>query len=696
MEGAPASGVPTREVPRFRIDPRAACHAVDSNGIGCPVEWTVQARPTLSIWCQSSARPATPVEIAPLTAPATRPPPTCSAWHFACDVDSAPSAGQPTTPDRTDTMRPNTSRFRTAFFALAAAILLIASKPARAEPYDLFARYTLRDDIDNKEHQFDVPLSPDTVLPRAGVDYVLSTIFLRMRTDDISNSTRNNFSRIELELVCDECKEKKDLVTVDPNFIDIKPGSKYSEKDILSPVQINSESAAQHITLLVRSKFSDAYLCAQEQEFRAAATTKKDGTATDVATLVSGNPDKKDCQKKVDADKRLTEAEKGAAKAKCEFTDSQIFAVSFLSKNPVLLDDAPREPLVYTFCKEVAKEIDWTRVVKRNDSGASKETEESYRERVKSNRRYQKEELSKKLKLFLKDRGFDNVRIGDDEGVEISAKHSFTIVKEMGSELTILESTNDQARPLGLIVDQDSQLELRAVSPQTFCTSATRDCATIISDAIQISLEGKDTKNNDVKKVLKLSPKGGSRWLVDLALADHLYKSVALRLHFKLGKKLIELHTSSFTVEDLGLVTSAPVISELITIFKTPGGNWKDASIKSSIPFSWAFNSTCKEGRHVAVTFPWMIGYNPRSAPRLADTFKVFPHASVIFPTDSAAGANPDACGDKLAGVGEPQLAFGVGVSLVNTFTLSWGISTVGQNYFLLGLSVPDLINLAK
>ena len=597
----------------------------------------------------------------------------------------------------------NLRSLRPSLLVLAFAVVLTAASPAFAEPYDLFARYSLREGVDNKdgkERQFDILLGPDTVLPRAGLDYALTSIFLRMRTDDISNSTRSNFKRLDFQLVCDECKEKDELVRVNPGFIDIKPGSKYADKDILFPVQINSESAAQHLSLLVRSKLSDSYLCAQEQEFRTATGTRKDPVLSELAKLVIANPAddaRRKCADSVDANKTVPKDQKAAAKALCGLTDSQVFAVAFLSKNPVQLDEDPKRPLVYTFCKEVAKEIDWTLVVKRNGSDTD---DDKYAERIKNSRARQKEQLSRRLEAFLKERGFDNVRVGDDEGVEITARHSFTIVKELGAELSFFESTNSETRRLGRVVAQGSQLELRATDPRKFCHTATRDCATIISDALQVSLEGKDTKGNDVKKVLKLTAKSGPEWLIDIALADHLYKSVALRLHFKTGKKLIELRAETFTVEDIGLVTSVPIISELVTVFKSPDGaaNWKDSSIKSSIPISWAFNTTCKEGRHVAITFPWMIGYNPRWAPRLSDTFKVFPHASVVFPTDDEAGTKPgrDACGTKVAGAGEPQLALGAGVSLVNTFTLSWGLSTIGQSYLLLGLSIPDLINLVK
>jgi hypothetical protein len=104
---------------------------------------------------------------------------------------------------------------------------------------------------------------------------------------------------------------------------------------------------------------------------------------------------------------------------------------------------------------------------------------------------------------------------------------------------------------------------------------------------------------------------------------------------------------------------------------------------------SWAIDLANGSTTNAAVTFPWMIGFNPRQVPRLATNFKVFPHVSMIVPisSQSATPAGP-----------MPRIALGGGIAVATVFTFSVGVTvneSTAHSYLLAGLSVTDIAKLA-
>jgi hypothetical protein len=212
-------------------------------------------------------------------------------------------------------------------------------------------------------------------------------------------------------------------------------------------------------------------------------------------------------------------------------------------------------------------------------------------------------------------------------------------------------------------------------------------------------VEYKDKNANKVKKTIDLED-AGTHWTAGVTLSDMLDQEVSMRLYYNQGGHALLIQQQVIQVRNLGLVTSIPLVTDIASLIKrgtSKEPSPKDPEYRSSIPLSWAYNVNSKEGKHLAVTLPWMIGYNPRSAPGLADVIQVFPHFSAVFPlTTTGTESNTPATSD----VTKPQMVVGAGVALFSkTFAFSWGVNITGDrhvNYLLIGLSAPDMVNAFK
>jgi hypothetical protein len=425
------------------------------------------------------------------------------------------------------------------------------------------------------------------------------------------------------------------------------------------------------------------------------------------------------CKKEDDKAKIKTNKNKNTS-ATCGLDSDGLYAAAYLSHNTVLL--GPNDPLVYSFCERVANQIDWSRVANIPAKKTSTEPptpSTADRDSMEKEKARQRRELSSRLQQFLHDRGFDKVLVAPDLGngaanhgsgaagqppdsssheeyVQIAAVHRFTIIKEMAFEFDIEESTNTGTVPSQKIVDQRSDLVLTPRHPADFCAEINYPCSSVIP-LLQVTIDGKKKDGQDGHQVVQQTPLG-DRWKLNLRLSDFLGQLITVKVYYKHSDVSIEILERSMQIEDIGLVTTFPVITEIVSAAKSGTAGQlspTDNSYRSSIPLSWAFNASCKEGAHGAVTFPWMLGFNTRGTPHFSDIIKVFPHVSVILPLSSTAGTGPS-CGSSTQSASAVQVGFGGGVALVNVFTISWALTTQGQQFVMLGLSAPDIVNMFK
>ena len=245
-------------------------------------------------------------------------------------------------------------------------------------------------------------------------------------------------------------------------------------------------------------------------------------------------------------------------------------------------------------------------------------------------------------------------------------------------------------------MDQRSDLILRPRNPGSFCAGINYPCSKLV-EFLQVIIDGTRKDGVPVKQVLEPTPVGDG-WKLAVRLPDFLKQTVKLKIYYKRGGGSIQIAEQTLDVEDIGITTTVPIFTEISSALKrgTLGEvNSADNAYTSTIPISWAFNTTCKEGAHGAVTFPWMIGFNTRGAPHLSDYIMVFPHASVILPLSGTAGTSTS-CGTTAQQSASAQVAFGGGVQLVRAFSVSWALATTGQQYLMLGVSLPDIVSILR
>jgi len=188
-----------------------------------------------------------------------------------------------------------------------------------------------------------------------------------------------------------------------------------------------------------------------------------------------------------------------------------------------------------------------------------------------------------------------------------------------------------------------------------------------------------DSKSDPVKKASALTPDGNG-WVVAPNLSDDIGDDVTITVSYVAGDDRLDLLQRKTRAENLGPITTFPVGTEVVSAVTKNASNPSDLSTQSSIPVSWALNLAHGEAAHIAVTFPWMFGFNTRSAPRLADVIKFFPAVSMIFPLETQTE------------IKTPRMAFGGGIALANAFTFSAAtVQDVPQGFSLVGISAPDL-----
>jgi hypothetical protein len=160
---------------------------------------------------------------------------------------------------------------------------------------------------------------------------------------------------------------------------------------------------------------------------------------------------------------------------------------------------------------------------------------------------------------------------------------------------------------------------------------------------------------------------------------DYLDQRVTLRIVYRLSEREdLVIYRDAFDVHNLGFITIFPVASEVVSAAMSASP--RDIESTSVIPISWALSVRGGRGNSYAITFPFVLGVNTRSAPKLAEYVALAPSVSVI------AGGEAEA----------PHFAFGLGVNLARAFHFgyAWAPTAGGGQYVLLGVSVPELLPL--
>ncbi|MBK8254239.1 MAG: hypothetical protein IPK82_16420 [Polyangiaceae bacterium] len=554
---------------------------------------------------------------------------------------------------------------------------------ALGEPYQIEARYTPKDKTSNAT----VVYATDTVdvIPSTTDAHSFDGIFFRFKSDDIAKASlanlRNfvyNFKFVDgsgglpafksIPAVSAEGKEGVQLV---------------GAEDLLN-------SSVHALKMEVRAKPTRAYLCGQEMEVRKAADAKLKDWTKEVWALVKA--DVRAESKAVAADDKKANPKGAAAKTPAAekspdappdvtaMTPSQLVILTTLVAYP--LKDKTLGAVLYSFCSTEENElIDWVQVGKNMSPAVDAE---------KAREAHKKAVLVPLLpyltKVHKETAHYGADAAGYNENVYFSNEHTVLVIHNLKGKLKLNEKGVGK---LGMQVDQDAVVQL-TMANEDACKVLGATCDDALFKHLKVYVEGEDTKGKQVKKVVNLVQEGAG-YKLDVALRDFLYKKIQVRTHFQLGKEELTIRTDQTQVENFGLVHSFPVITEVWTLAGDPSKvNARDLEAQSSIPVAWAFNTSANDGKHGAVMLPYMIGYNPRWAPRLANYVRIFPHLSLILPLDNTAVGGATA--NSTNAVGTPQLALGAGINLATMFSFAWGTTVdTGAHYFFVGVGINDL-----
>lgn len=573
----------------------------------------------------------------------------------------------------------STTRRLSAGAGLAA---LLFATSASASPYVFEARYAPKG-TDQKAVVY--PLERADVVPSDVASHSFDGIFFRTRSDDASKEALANLRNFVFR-----------IRHVDDSHLDASHGS-FNALDpdaakgaiVVSPQKLVNGSV-HVIDIEVRAKPSAAYLCSQEIEVRHALNMQdKDWDKTVWVNVLDQVKQEEAKESPAPAAKPAPVKKVAAPATKTieapNLTPKQLDMLALLVAHAIKDDDVGT--VLYSFCStKESNLIDWEAVGK-----AMKPQKEA-----KVAKELHKYAIVKLLLPHLKKVHGEDAAYGKDtpeanENIYFHYDQTVSIMHNLASKLWLAES--GERGGLGKVVDQASSIRVGLKGDS--CKAMGALCPDKIMGHLTFDVESPDTNGNQVKKITKLLPDGDA-FKLDVALRDLLYKGIKINTRFKLGADELAIRTDQTTVETLGLVSSFPLVSEVLTLAKgRTSVSGRDTDIKSSIPLSWAYNASGDDGRHAAITLPWLIGYNPRSAPRLADTVRLFPHMSLVFPLDKAASGG--ATRDSAAAEGTPQLVVGGGALLVNTFSLAWGMAVdTGAQYTLIGLNVPGLVEIFK
>lgn len=595
--------------------------------------------------------------------------------------------------------------------SLALATLLSAGA-ASAQPFEIYAKYEPTKDSSAKSTAaITIPLSDNDLIPRTTVDYLFDGIFIRAKTDDVSAMALANLADFTFAVTCEApaCGAQENASPTLRGGIPTSSASPIFDYLFLPPERVPGSGAVARLNVEIKARFTQQYLCGAEVELRRTGTAVKDWDATIAPYVFRGASDKPPPRsaQRAAKPKAPPDAVKGDELAKSGLPD-QIAAIGLLAYQ---LGDSKR-PIFSSFCPQIDAVVDWKTIA---GPGPSDESEAARDGRIAAVKARQRHELSLLVGAYLKTtRKIGKVEVkppSDDAPDDIYIGHhqAIAVIREP-TEVFDFKEVDDVNHPLRIhdthLVSQSATINV--VHAPGFCNLLPRPCDVIRRAYFTASLEGPDPSNTTattpavVARDVPLS-NGGEGWSASVPLKDFLYKQVTLKLSYKLGGTTFLLRQETFTVENLGWVTKLPpVIADVASLIKRGGpsaANPNDPAYRSSIPISWAYNANANDGRHVAITLPWVVGYNPRQAPRLSDYVSVFAHVSFVLPVTSNATNTttlPAASGAN-AGSLNAQVAVGTGLQLVNAFSLAWGLTTDhATNYLLLGISAPDLVNAFK
>lgn len=531
-------------------------------------------------------------------------------------------------------------RFQVKSFSSFAFVIatMCFSQAVFARPYSLWAKYEANSKNVAKQTT-EWQITENAVIPRQTTEYHLKAVELRQARDWPTRVMLDATAQI----LVDVPKNVADANPQDASHV-VSIDEKTSSADILLPENLNSARSVERLALRVRFQFKRDYLCGVERGLLALQT---DGG---------------------EAKKKQTPKKSGDLKM-------QTRTFNFLQWNGV--------PIKVSYCDSLdEKNLVETRPYLEIYAKTYPELVHDTREALVD----QYARLSELVGNAVRKRGYADVKMDGSGGNQNFAtdEFPFTIVSDVSAPFVLQELDGGDPRTLAdnAVFDQDSKLRL-ALSCVDNCTSGSCDQSNIgweefVDKHVTAQLESVDSKGNPDKQDIEPVSMGAGTWALKVDLRDHVNRDAILRLYYYPDSQRLVIREIPIRIKKTGLITSVPLVSEISSL--ASGKNPKDITFQSSIPVSYAYGF--KSPDRLAITLPWLIGFNPRQALGLADAVKLMAHMSILVPTE----------GSKF------DVAFGAGFQFFNSFALAYGksVGNGGQDFILIGISVPDLVKIAN
>ncbi len=568
---------------------------------------------------------------------------------------------------------------------LVLAIILVV-QPVQAAPYEFVAIYKATSGTATKE----LVLKPNDVIPDAAESWTLAGVKLRVKKTASDAVSLLAMKRIRAIVKTNTAPGRVAQLWVPSQ----------TETEVLSWSGAgNTDLWAFPVAIDLRIRISTELLCGEEVLTR----------------NISGRPrcQKADDQSKSECYNGIGSLDSGKLK--------EVFVVANgglpQAPNRVLRTDGDQGPeILFSFCdalgqmrkksgERAMRSIDWYELMKKiiatpnvAQKGKYDWTGDKYDwtlgQEIK-NKEALLDEHKKKLFMVMRpvmeeDLGITGQPhledVPGEEGSEIAITDGFgfTVVRT-GALFTAVEFNGENENPLPNIVDQESPIQLRAAPG----IERQLQCEKIYGVPFIFRFESTDDKGKAVQQKLSMEFGAGCQRFAKVSLKDYLDRTAFLSVYYPLddGTELRLWKSNDFTIRHLGLITTFPLVSEIIAATKNTSA--KDPAATSSIPISWAVRlGQNSDARYTAVTFPWKFSVNTRKYPQLSKYFAFYPHVSLIAPVAHEA----------------PSSAFisvGAGLSIAEVFHFSYAWTPNpptegGSNFFLVGLGIQDIVKLAQ
>jgi hypothetical protein len=564
-------------------------------------------------------------------------------------------------------------RIRWGCFLAVLVYSVVMPIRGKAQPFELYAQYTKNDDGKKEDKSSNkvikIPLLDGTYILQEPNDAHFDGVYLLLKNDVLSKEALKNLWEIVPEVSCksEKCQDWAKKLDLKP----LRPPFSESPQLVFNLDRFSEESSVEPISVGVRVKFSQDYLCSEELKIRAEKHKYLELKAENeeyAERILKTTEDTQSEQKKPeDKNKKKDSGKPGYSQ----------YAYGIIVERG--LETGTNDPIIYSICGGANDQIDWQKVAeyelkakKTQGTADVKEVHERHKAR-----------LADLIKIKLAPNSYGDTvfeKHGSDERPNFYARYdqSVFLITDWAA-FRFVEVTNTETLPLPRIIDKTSGIKLQSDVAAKLCTEMPRSCTFLLKNNISVYLEfEKDGKTVSNAVPIKIEDDHAVRLQVDLA--EYVGQEITFRVVYKTQSgEYLEIGNKTARVENIGIITTFPAVTEIVTAISKSPKSASDIGIQSSIPLSWAINLKKGGVAQAAVTFPWMIGFNTRTLPRLAEIIKIFPHVSVIFPVENS--------GDDTA------VALGGGVALANAFTFAIG-TTVKKDttpYILVGVSVPDI-----